>query len=189
MAFNLLVAEKSPSVRKLMTVTFPEPEFILSFYDDGEEAFNAVSSRSPDVLICRLSLPSKSGYEIARLLQEQGSLQSMGLILLCGAFEPVDEEALSALDYDALIQEPFDSQELLNQVREIIDSKRVPQTFPEEPIIEEQPASIEVKLSESVREVLRGEILVMERELEKRLKRFIKSEIMEQLGNKASEPD
>ncbi len=189
MAFQLLVAEKSPVVKKLINTTFPEPEYILHFFDDGEEALKAISSLSPDVVICRLSLPSKDGYEIARFLQEQDKIQSMGLILLHGAFEPADEEKLSTFFYDALIQEPFDSQELLKQVREIIDSKRMPQTFPEEPVIEERSSTIEIRLSEPVKEALSREILEMERELEKRLRQFIRSEIMDWLEKKIPESE
>jgi hypothetical protein len=131
-------------------------------------------------------------------MRSREDLHKMGLVLLKNAFEPLDEEKLRGIEYDEIVQKPFDSERLAQQVREIIDRRKTPLSFPEEALIEEAPAAGVLPLfkeeefvpapssarpgdevEEKIRNMLRDETLSMERELEKRLKASLRAEFKE----------
>ena len=205
MAYKLVVADSSPSCQKAIQMAFPEQEFEIHPFRDGLELIKALSQISPDAILLNLSLPNRDGYEIGIYLKSQDELKQAPLILLKGAFEQLDEERISGLDYDEIVQEPFDSERLVRIIRDLIEKKKNPQTLPEELIMDEIPGeehsavprevdsqgealSSEKSLSslppewkreieEKIRESVRGEIVGVQRELEKRVRARILTEL------------
>lgn len=87
----------------------------------------------PETVVLALSLPGKNGYEIAHSIKGQDQYRDLPLLLLQSAFEGLDEEALEGLDYDGIVQKPFDSEALAERIRTLIGGSRTPDTLPEEP--------------------------------------------------------
>jgi DNA-binding response OmpR family regulator len=200
MPHKVILAETSPSVQKVIQMAFSEPEFEVHTIEDGLQAIESLPRINPDAVLLSLALPSRDGYEVGRYLRSQEGFRKAGLVLLKNAFEPVDSERLRGIDYDEIVQKPFDSENLARLVREIIDRKKTPHSFPEEALIEDAPAEDVIPLfkekefvppslssrpedevEEKVRNMLRDEILLVERELEKRLKASLRTEFMEWL--------
>jgi len=200
MPYKVILAEASPSVQKVVQMAFSEPEFEVCTIEDGLQAIESLTRVNPDAVLLSLALPSRDGYEVGRYLRSREEFRKAGLVLLKNSFEPVDTERLRGIDYDEMVQKPFDSENLARLVREIIDRKRTPPSFPEEALIEETPAEDvlplfkekefvppplssqpEDQVEGKIRSVLREEILSVERELEKRLKASLRTEFKEWL--------
>jgi DNA-binding response OmpR family regulator len=206
MPHKVILAEASPSVQKVIQMAFPESEFEVHTIEDGLEAIASLTRVNPDAVLLSLALPSRDGYEVGHYLRSREEFRKAGLVLLKNAFEPVDSERLRGIDYDEIVQKPFDSENLARLVREIIDRKKTPHSFPEEALIEDAPAEDAIPLfkekefvppplssrpgdevEEKVRSLLRDEILSVERELEKRLKASLRAEFMEWLDREKKE--
>lgn len=192
MAYKLIVADSSPSVQKAVQMAFPDSEFEIYLFDDGLELMNSVSSINPDAVLLSLSLPRKDGYEVGSFLRSQEELRKISLLLLKGAFEPLDKERLAGLEHDGIVQEPFDSERLVQVIRGIIERKTDPGTLPEEALLDEVPRAEKepereaipslspewkTEFEERIRDMLRGEILDVQRELEKRIKVQVLAEL------------
>jgi DNA-binding response OmpR family regulator len=194
MAYKLIVGDASPSVQKIIQMAFPETNFELHFFEDGLEVIQSLGSINPDAVLISLSLPSRDGYEVGRYLRGRENFKKTALILLRNAFETLDLEKLRGLECDEIVLKPFDSEKLARTVREIIDRKKGPHSFPEESFLEESaaPAALplfeeeefapsplttsEGDLEEKVKHLLKEEVLSMERELEKRLRVTLRAE-------------
>lgn len=188
MAYKVVVAESSFSVQKAIRMAFQEADFEVHFLSDGEEVENALLQINPDAVLLSLSLPNKDGYQIGSSIKKQERFKKTSLILLQGAFESLDKEKLAALEYEILVQEPFDSEKLARSVREILDRKNDPQTLPEE--LDPGEASfpdVQVELNDQVREFVKQEILEVERELEKRIGTRVLSDVKEWLQKSRQE--
>jgi DNA-binding response OmpR family regulator len=200
MPYKVILADASPSVQKVVQMAFSEPEFELHTMEDGLKAIESLARINPDAVLLSLALPSRDGYEVGRYLRSREEFRKAGLVLLKNAFEPVDAEKLRGIDYDEIVQKPFDSEGLARLVREIIDHKKTPPSFPEEALIEDTPADAAIplfkekefvppslssqpgdELEGKIRGLLRDEILSVERELEKRLKASLRAEFKEWL--------
>ena len=196
MAYKVVLADSSPSVQKVVQLAFSGPDFEVTTIEDGNEVLNKLRPINPDAILLSLSLPAKDGYELVRQLRNLTDFQKTGLILLKSAFEPLDVEKIEDLEFDVIVQKPFDSEKLVQTVRDIIDRKKGPATYPEEALIEEVPLDGAVPLfkeeefapppmsslpkedvDEKLRRMLQEEILEVERELEKRLKAALLAEL------------
>jgi len=141
---KILAVEESPSIRNILEITFPAPEFELHLLNIDRELPDRLSRFHPDVIFLNISSPNGDGIEIARDLNSHESSRNIPLLLFIGAFDPVDEDGLKDLDFVGLIREPFDSNELKNLVLSLSEKESKPRSLPEEPG-SEAPASSDWK--------------------------------------------
>jgi DNA-binding response OmpR family regulator len=178
MPYKIIVADDSPSIQKIIHLSFPVPEYEIFAFNNGIEFIDSFKQIKPDAILLNLSLPQKDGYEVGAYIKGQEEFSRVPLILLKEAFEPLDKERIAAFEYDELIQKPFDSEMLVQKVRTMIEGQKVPNTLPEEPVWgEEVPDEKKVEPDEKLRHLVKQEILDVERELEKRIKARILAEL------------
>ena len=197
MTCKVIVADPSPYVQKVVQMALAAPDFELHPFEDGQDLLQSLSRVNPDAVLVSLSLPGRDGYEVGRYLRSREDFRRTALLFLRNAFETLDLEKLRGIDYDEIVQKPFDSEKLAQTVREIVDRKKSPHSFPEESILEDIPPTGAIPLfeesefappppsypggtddvEEKIRRLLQEEILSMERELEKRLKATLRSEV------------
>ena len=178
MSYKLIIAHNSPSVHKAIRLAFPEQEYEIYSFKDGIEVMQELNQIKPDAILMSLSLQEEEGYEIGRYLKSQEKFKQIPLIVLYGAFEGLNEERVESLVYDELVQEPFDSEKLVRVVFDLIEKRRGPQTLPEEPGYDDLPLpSAQIELDARVKDLVRREIVEVERELEKRIRARILSDL------------
>ena len=178
MKYKILVADSSPSIQKLVQMAFLDTEFEIFPFKDGQDVLDSLSEINPDAILLNLSLPQKDGYELGEHIKNQEAFNRVPLILIKEAFEPLDQERLEKFEYDQLVQKPFDSDALVQKVRTAIEERKIPMTLPEEPVWEEgSSVEMKVELDERARELVRKEILGVQRELEKRIKARVLAEL------------
>lgn len=188
MTYKLIVADDSPSVQKAVKMAFSDSEIEIYPFNDGQEAIQNLSQINPDAVLLRLSLPPQDGYEVGRYLKSQEQFKKTPLVLLHGVFEPVDREKIVELDYDEIVKVPFASEKLAELVRDLIERKNDPQTLPEELKLDEiSIPELQTELEAKVKALVKKETLDMERELEKRVKTQLLSEIKSWLLNQLEE--
>ena len=169
MPYLIAVADASVSVQKALQLVFPEPEDKVAAFDDGLAFLNALPDLRPDAILAAPNLPGRDGYEIARFLKGREEYRRVPLILLRGAFEPLDEERLIGLEPRAVVTKPFDSEKLAVAVRDFVDQEFCPPGLPEEPLFEKPSASAPPKDTgpegavdeERLRALVRREVLEM----------------------------
>lgn len=210
MPYRIAVADASVSVQRALQLVFPEPEDKVAAFDDGLAFLNALPDLKPDAILAALNLPGRDGYDIARFLKGREEYRRVPLILLRGAFEPLDEERLIGLEPRAVVTKPFDSEKLAAAVRDLVDQEFSPPGFPEEPVFEKPaaaagpgpddrpkapapPDAIAPEAGEDadrLRALVRREVLEMEREVEKRVRARVLAEMREALGGgRGPDPD
>lgn len=178
MSYKILVGEDSLSTQRLIQMSFPSEEFEIFPFSDGEEILDSLGRINPDAILLNLSLPKKNGYELGAHIRSRKEWGNVPLVLIKEAFEPLDKERLDDFAYDEIVQKPFDSEALVQKVRSMIEERKVPMTLPEEPVWDEGSVSqMKVKLDQDVRELVKREILSAERELEKRIRARVVTEL------------
>jgi DNA-binding response OmpR family regulator len=186
--YKIVVADPSPSVQKAAQLVFAEPEFRVYAFDDGASLLESVTAIGPDALIVSLSLPGRDGYDVARTLRSRRELATVPLVGLRGAFECIDSDRTAPSEYDEVLPKPFDSERLGAVVRELIARKTGPSSLPEEPVWSgethgprEAAHGSPAQSAERprVREIVREEIVDMEREIEKRVRARVLADLKE----------
>ena len=121
---KLLLADDSVTIQRVVELTFSGEDIDVVTVSDGEQAIARVASEQPDVVLADIAMPKKSGYEVAAFIKEHSTLSNIPVLLLAGAFEPVDEEHARRVKSDGVLVKPFETHELIARVRELIDGER-----------------------------------------------------------------
>src|SRR3954463_13017557 len=117
---RILLADDSVTIQKVIELTFMDEDFEVRAVSNGDEALALLSEVKPDFVIADVHMPGANGYEVCRKSKQLRI--SVPVLLLVGTFEPFDENEARAAGADSFLKKPFDSQELLQRVQELLAS-------------------------------------------------------------------
>jgi len=120
MSRKLILADDSITIQKVVELILSEEDFEIKSTNNGEEALAAIPSFQPDIVLADIEMPRMNGYQLCEKIKQEPSLKGTPVILLAGAFEPIDEELAKQVRADDYIIKPFESQELLSKINAAI---------------------------------------------------------------------
>ncbi len=120
MSFKLLLSDDSITIQKVVELILAEEDFEIKSTSNGEEALAAMPSFQPDIVLADIEMPKMNGYQLCEKIKQNPSLQNTAVILLAGAFEPIDEELAKQVKADDYIIKPFESEELINKINAVL---------------------------------------------------------------------
>lgn len=118
---RILLADDSVTIQKVIELTFLDEDYEVKAVSNGDEAIAALPQVNPDFVIADVHMPGANGYEVCRRSKE--TLPEVPVLLLVGTFEPFDEAQARSVGADSFLKKPFDSQELLQRVEELLASR------------------------------------------------------------------
>ncbi len=128
MAPKLLLADDSVTIQRVIELTFADEDITVTAVGDGQQAIARVQAEPPDIVLADVGMPERDGYEVAAFIKGDPKLAHIPVLLLTGAFEPVDEVRARAVGCDGVLVKPFEPQMVISRVRELLAGKREPQT-------------------------------------------------------------
>src|SRR6185436_2220811 len=118
---RILLADDSVTIQKVIELTFLDEDYDVKAVSNGDEAIAALPQVNPDFVIADVHMPGANGYEVCRRSKEMRP--DIPVLLLVGTFEPFDEGQSRAVGADSFLKKPFDSQELLQRVEDLLASR------------------------------------------------------------------
>jgi CheY-like chemotaxis protein len=118
---RILLADDSVTIQKVIELTFLDEDYEVKAVSNGDEAIAALPQVNPDFVIADVHMPGANGYEVCRRAKEYRP--GIPVLLLVGTFEPFDEGQSRAVGADSFLKKPFDSQELLQRVEDLLASR------------------------------------------------------------------
>ena len=115
---RILLADDSVTIQKVIELTFMDEDYEVRAVSNGDEAVALLHEVNPDFVIADVHMPGANGYDVCRRAKELRP--DMPVLLLVGTFEPFDEGQARACGADSFLKKPFDSQELLQRVEELL---------------------------------------------------------------------
>src|SRR6202049_2035410 len=73
----------------------------------GEAAVRKISEIRPDLVLADVFMPVRNGYEVCQYVKEDPSLKHIPVILLVGAFDPLDEQEAQRVGAEGVLKKPF----------------------------------------------------------------------------------
>jgi CheY-like chemotaxis protein len=127
-AKRILLADDSLTIQKVVELTFSDGEYDLVCVSNGQRALDKAAELSPDLILADVVMPEKNGYEVCEAIKANPATARIPVVLLSGTFEPFDRDRAERLGCDAIVSKPFDSQQLLRQVEDLL--ARAPKDAP-----------------------------------------------------------
>lgn len=108
---KLLLADDSPTIQKVISLTFGEDEgFEVVAVGDGRQALRALEGDPPpDVVLADVVMPGPDGYELCERIKRDERLKKIPVVLLVGTFEPFNEAEARRVGADTVLTKPFQS--------------------------------------------------------------------------------
>jgi len=116
MAYKLLLADDSITIQKVVELVLAEEDFQIKSVSNGEDAFNLLETFKPDIVLADIEMPKVNGYNLCEKIKKNPVTSHIPVILLAGAFEPLDEELANQVGADDTVIKPFESQELISKI-------------------------------------------------------------------------
>ncbi|MFL6282580.1 MAG: response regulator [Pyrinomonadaceae bacterium] len=119
---KLLLADDSPTVRKVVELFFGEEGYEVVAVGGGEEALRELEAgRPPDVLLADVVMPGPNGYELCERVKRDSRLGRVPVVLLVGTFEPFNEAEARRVGADTVLTKPFQSiRDLVSKVGSLL---------------------------------------------------------------------
>ena len=114
---KILLADDDKDMHVLVKKYFPEPdyEWISSF--DGEQAYELVKAKKPDLVILDVLMPKMDGRDVLRKLQEDEATSKIPIIILSIKDEQVDRRLGLELGAEDYVAKPCDFEHLARKIR------------------------------------------------------------------------
>ena len=140
MPHKLLLADDSVTIQRVIELTFAEEDITVIAVGDGRQAIDRVQSDRPDIVLADVGMPERDGYEVAAFIKGSPDLAHIPVLLLTGAFEPIDEGRAQAAGCDGVLVKPFEPQMVISRVKDLIAGRRPVQRIPTPPAAPPPPA-------------------------------------------------
>jgi CheY-like chemotaxis protein len=127
---KLLLADDSVTIQRVIELTFADEDVQVLAVGDGRQAIERVRAERPDIVLADVGMPERDGYEVAAFIKNDPQLAHIPVLLLTGAFEPVDEVRARAVGCDGVLVKPFEPQMVISRVRDLLAGKREPMPGP-----------------------------------------------------------
>jgi CheY-like chemotaxis protein len=130
MPHKLLLADDSVTIQRVIELTFADEDVQVITVGDGREAIDRIQADRPDIILADVGMPERDGYEVAAFVKNDPALAVIPVLLLTGAFEPVDEERARAAGCDGVLAKPFEPQMVITRVKELLAGGGAHRTLP-----------------------------------------------------------
>src|SRR3990172_12179278 len=116
MHYKLLLADDSITIQKVVELVLAEEDFEIKSVGNGEDALSVMNSFRPDIVLADIDMPKVNGYQLCEKIKQDPATANVPVILLAGAFEPIDDELSKKVGADDSVIKPFESQELISKI-------------------------------------------------------------------------
>ncbi|MCX7022709.1 MAG: response regulator [bacterium] len=119
----ILVADDEPDIVTIVEMILRSQGYDVLKAANGLEALELAERHSPDLILLDIMMPDMDGWEVLRLLHVDPLTAEIPVAMISaktGSRAKITSMQEGAVDY---ITKPFDSQELLTKVRELLTSR------------------------------------------------------------------
>ncbi|KJU85002.1 Signal transduction response regulator, receiver region domain protein [Candidatus Magnetobacterium bavaricum] len=135
-----MLADDSITIQKVVELILSEEDINVSSVGDGQEAMSKLKSSKPDLILADIDMPKMNGYDLCREVKANPATAHIPVVLLVGAFEPINEQKVRDVGADDFLIKPFESNEFLKKIHGILQRTPSPsKPSPSKPSAKEPP--------------------------------------------------
>src|SRR5580704_4240741 len=91
----------------MVALAFAEHVIDVIAVGNGEAAVRRMPDLNPDVVLADVFMPVRNGYEVCEYIKKDPRFCKTPVILLVGAFDPLDEQEARRVGADGVLKKPF----------------------------------------------------------------------------------
>src|ERR1700675_5054689 len=104
---KILVADDNSNIQKMVGLALKDQGIEVIAVGNGEAAVRKIADLKPDLVLADVFMPVRNGYEVCKFVKDDPALSHIPVILLVGAFDPLDEQEAQRVGADGVLKKPF----------------------------------------------------------------------------------
>ncbi len=104
---TILVADDNSNIQKMVGIALKDQGIEVVAVGNGEAAVRRIPDVHPDLVLADVFMPVKNGYEVCEFVKKDQRFSHIPVILLVGAFDPLDEHEAQRVGADGVLKKPF----------------------------------------------------------------------------------
>jgi len=117
--------DDSATMREVIKIAFRKENIHVITCPDASSALAQFGETAPDAVITDVIMPDKDGYEVCEFIKQHEHLAKIPVILMSGVVNRTVAERATAVRADELIRKPFQPQDLITRVKNLLHPKSV----------------------------------------------------------------
>lgn len=119
---KILVVDDEPTLSEVISYNLRQAGYLTVTAADADEALRIFKEEKPDLILLDVMLPQGSGFDVCRLIRQQGS--NVPIIMLTARIAESDRVLGFELGADDYILKPFATRELIARVKALLRRSR-----------------------------------------------------------------
>jgi CheY-like chemotaxis protein len=104
---RILVADDNSNIQRAVALALKEHGIEVVAVGNGEAAVRSMAQLKPDLILADVFMPVRSGYEVCEYVKNDSRYAHIPVVLLLGAFDPLDEHEAKRVGADGVLKKPF----------------------------------------------------------------------------------
>ncbi len=119
---RILIAEDDPAIRSLLSTILVEEGHKVSVAQNGRQALDMLADDPTDVLVLDIMMPQMDGFTVLKELKSSGIKDRVKVLILTAKTSESDWVRGYKLGADTYLTKPFDDDELVNSIEDLLTS-------------------------------------------------------------------
>lgn len=115
--------DDSATMREVIKIAFRKEHIQVTACPDAASAIEQFETAAPDIVITDVIMPDKDGYEVCQFVKQHDRFGRTPVILMSGVVNKSVAEKAMAVKADELIRKPFQPQELIARVKNLLNPR------------------------------------------------------------------
>ena len=104
---TILVADDNSNIQKMVGIALKDHGVDVIAVGNGEAAVRKLAESLPDLILADIFMPVRNGYEVCEYVKKDDRFAHIPVILLVGAFDPLDEHEVERVHANGVLKKPF----------------------------------------------------------------------------------
>ena len=122
--------DDSATMREVIKIAFRRENINVVACHDAATALVEIESAKPDIVITDVIMPDKDGYDVCQHIKSHPALAKTPVILMSGVVNRAVAEKAFAVKADELLRKPFQPQDLIARVKNLLKTNGAPVPTP-----------------------------------------------------------
>jgi CheY-like chemotaxis protein len=122
--------DDSATMREVIKIAFRRENINVVACHDAATALREIEASRPDIVITDVIMPDKDGYDVCQHIKSHPDLAKTPVILMSGVVNRAVAEKAFAVKADELLRKPFQPQDLITRVKNLLKPNGVPAPTP-----------------------------------------------------------
>jgi twitching motility two-component system response regulator PilH len=118
--------DDSATMREVIKIAFRRENITVITCADAASALAQFEQHHPDVVITDVIMPDQDGYSVCSQIKQNPQFEKTPVILMSGVVNKTVADRAVAVQADELVRKPFQPQELIGRVRNLLHASNTP---------------------------------------------------------------